>query len=81
MHGSMSKKKNQEENEEDLLNKNTSDPSHINRGVELLLRKRRKKAVPRTFQVRFGNMFSFLNRDVEFYFNFYLDFKKNPRRE
>ena len=81
MHGSMSKKKNQEENEEDLLNKNTSDPPHINRGVELLLRKRRKKADQKTLQVRFGSMFSFLNRDVEFYFNFYLDFRKNPGRE
>ncbi len=79
MLGSMSKKKDQEEKGGDPLNKTTSDLTHINRGVELLLRKRRKTSVPKTFQVRFGNMLSFLNREVEFYFHFYLDFrKKNP---
>jgi len=51
----------------------------MNRGVELLLRKRRKKVVPKTFQVKFGKLLSFLTREVEFYFHFYLDFrKKNP---
>ena len=72
------REKNQEE-KKDPLNKTTSDELHMNRGVELLLRKRRKITVPKTFQVRFGNMLSFLNREVEFYFHFYLDFrKKNP---
>tara|TARA_Y100000817_G_C16783400_1_gene511589 strand:+ start:417 stop:554 length:138 start_codon:yes stop_codon:yes gene_type:complete len=43
------------------------------------MRKRRKKSsVPKTFQVRFGKMLSFLNREVELYFNFYLDFRKKP---
>ena len=79
MLGSMSKKKNQEGKGKDPLNKTTYDQTHINRGVELLLRKRRKKpSVPRTFQVRFGKMLSFLNREVELYFNFYLDFRKKP---
>ncbi len=79
MLGSMSKKKNQGERGKDPLNKTTSDQSHINRGVELLMRKRRKKSsVPKTFQVRFGKMLSFLNREVELYFNFYLDFRKKP---
>ena len=75
----MSKKRNQDGKRGDPLNKTTSDQSHINRGVELLLRKRRKKSsVPKTFQVRFGKMLSFLNREVELYFNFYLDFRKKP---
>ena len=78
MHGSMSKKENQE-GKGGPLNKTTSDDLHMNRGVELLLRKRRKKVVPKTFQVKFGKLLSFLTREVEFYFHFYLDFrKKNP---
>ena len=72
----MSKKKNQEEKGKDPLNKTTSDQIHINRGVELLLRKRRKKPVPKTFQVKFGKFLSFFSREVELYFNFYLDFRK-----
>ena len=78
MLGNMKKKKNQGE-KKDPLNKTTSNLTHINRGVELLLRKRRKTTVPKTFQVRFGKFLSFFNREVELYFNFYLDFrKKNP---
>jgi len=57
------------------LNKN--DP-HINRGVELLLRNRRKKSVkPKTFQVRFGKMISLLRREFHFYFEFHIDIKKD----
>ena len=52
----MNKKKDQEGKGGGPLNKTTSDPTQINRGVELLLRKRRKKTVPKTFQVRFGNI-------------------------
>lgn len=79
MLGSMSKKKNQEGKEP--LNKTTRDQTHINRGVELLLRKRRKKPVPKTFQVKFGKFLSFFSREVELYFNFYLDFKKKNSGE
>jgi len=75
----MNKKKDQEGKGGGPLNKTTSDDLHMNRGVELLLRKRRKKVVPKTFQVKFGKLLSFLTREVEFYFHFYLDFrKKNP---
>ena len=57
------------------LNKNK--PLEINRGVELLLRNRRKKPEkPKTFQVKFGNLFSFFNREIVFHFNFYLDIRK-----
>ena len=57
------------------LNKNKS--LEINRGVELLLRNRRKKTPkPKTFQVKFGNMFSFLRREIHFYFEFHLDIRK-----
>ena len=60
------------------LNKDKSNlPPKMNRGVELLLRnKRRKLPTPRTFQVKFGNMIGFFNREIHFYFEFHLDFKK-----
>ena len=51
-----------EEEKDDLNNDNTE----INKGVELLLRNRRKK--PKSFQVKF----SFFNREI----TFYLDIQK-----
>ena len=54
-----------------------NDDTHINRGVELLLRNRRSKPdPPKTFQVKFGKMISFLRREIVFHFNFYLDIRK-----
>ena len=65
--------KDQEEEKRPLNN----DKPEINRGVELLLRKRRKpQPKPKTFQVKFGNMVSFWNREIIFHFNFYLDIRK-----
>ena len=56
---------------------NKDKPLEINRGVELLLRNRRRKPeAPKTFQVKFGNMFSFFRREIVFHFNFYLDIRK-----
>ena len=64
---------NQEDEKKDLNN----DKPEINKGVELLLRNRRRKAeAPKTFQVKFGNMFSFFRREIVFHFNFYLDIRK-----
>ena len=55
---------------------NKSDP-HLNRGVELLLRNRRKKPEPpKTFQVKFGKMVSLFRREIVFHLNFYLDIRK-----
>ena len=60
--------------EENTLNK--SQPQ-INRGVELLLRNRRKKPeAPKTFQVKFGKMVTLLRREIVLHFNFYLDIRK-----
>jgi len=56
------------------LNKN--EPQ-INRGVELLLRNRRKKSeIPKTFQLNFGKMVSLFKREIHIHFEFYLDIKK-----
>ena len=63
----------QEEEKKDLNN----DKPEINRGVELLLRNRRRKPEPpKTYQVKFGNMVSFFKREIVFHFNFYLDIRK-----
>ena len=65
---------NQEEEKKDL---NKNEPLEINRGVELLLRNRRKKPdKPKTFQVKFGKLISLWNREIVFHFNFYLDIRK-----
>ena len=66
-----------ENQEDEKKDPNNDKPLEINRGVELLLRNRRKKPdKPKTFQVKFGNMVSFFNREITFHFNFYLDIKK-----
>ena len=62
----------QEEEKKSLNN----DKPHINRGVELLLRNRRKPEKPKTFQVKFGNLIALWNREIIFHFNFYLDIRK-----
>ena len=65
---------NQEEEKKDL---NKSEPLEINRGVELLLRNRRKKPdKPKTFQVKFGKLISLWNREIVFHVNVYLDIRK-----
>ena len=64
----------QEDEKKDL---NKDKPLEINRGVELLLRNRRKKPNrPKTFQVKFGKLISLWNREIVFHFNVYLDIRK-----
>ena len=62
---------------EDERNKLNNADSHINRGVELLLRNRRRKPdPPKTFQIKFGKMVSLFRREIVLHFNFYLDIRK-----
>lgn len=56
----------EEEGADSDLNKD--DDSDINRGVELILRNRRRPETPKTFQLKF----SFFNREI----TFCLDIKK-----
>jgi len=50
---------------------------HINRGVELLLRKgRRKPEEPKTFEFSFGKMVSLFRREIHINLNFSFDIKK-----
>ncbi len=62
-----------QEDEKKVLN---NDKLEINRGVELLLRNRRKAEPPKTFQVKFGKLIALWNREIIFHFNFYLDIRK-----
>jgi hypothetical protein len=62
------------DDEKKNLNK---DEPQINRGVELLLRNRRRKPeAPKTFQVKFGKMVTLLRREFVLHLNFYLDIRK-----
>ena len=71
------------EEEKSPLNKVKSDEDSlkINRGVELLLRNKRRVQAPKTFQVKFGNMVSFWNREIEFYLDFHLDIRKSSSNQ
>ena len=56
-----------DQEEEKNNNLNNSEPE-INRGVELLLRNRRKReSKPKTFQVKFGKMISLFHREFHFF--------------
>ena len=74
MHGGINVTENLEEEKNSLNN----DKLQINRGVELLLRNRRKEKPekPKTFQVNFGNLIALWNREIVFHLNFYLDIRK-----
>ena len=72
MHGDIVMIDTQEDEKSPLNN----DELEINRGIELLLRSRRKSEPSKTFQVKFGNMISFFRREIIFHFNFYLDIRK-----
>ena len=55
---------------------NRNEPE-INRGVELLLRnKRRRESKPKTFQVKFGKMISLFRREYHFFIEFHFDIRK-----
>ena len=73
MHGGIAVTEDLDAEKRNLNNQET----HINRGVELLLRNRRRKPEPpKTFQVKFGKMVSLLRREIVFHLNFYLDIRK-----
>ena len=75
MHGGINVTENLEEEKNSLNN----DKLQINRGVELLLRRREKPEEPekpKTFQVKFGNLIALWNREIVFHLKFYLDIRK-----
>ena len=73
MHGNIVMTKDQDEGKSKL---NNSEPQ-INRGVELLLRNRRRRSEkPKTFQVKFGKMISLFRREFHFFIDFHFDIRK-----
>jgi len=63
--------------QEDAKSKLNKDEPQINRGVELLLRNRRKKSEkPKTFQVKFGKMISLFQREFHFFIDLHFDVRK-----
>ena len=72
MPGNIIMTKDQEEGKSKL---NKNEPQ-INRGVELLLRNRRRSEKPKTFQVKFGKMISLFRREFHFFIEFHFDVRK-----
>ena len=73
MLGNIAMTKDQEERKSKL---NKNEPQ-INRGVELLLRNRRRESSrPKTFQVKFGKMISLFRREFHFFIEFNFDIRK-----
>ncbi len=64
--------------QEDGKNKLNKPEPQINRGVELLLRNRRKResSKPKTFQVKFGKMISLFRREFHLFIEFHFDIRK-----
>ena len=66
----MSETENQEEKKPKL---------EINKGVELMLRNKKKTLVrrePKAFQFKFGQMIAFFRREIHIYLEFSLDIRK-----
>ena len=77
--------KGQEDEKKNLNNETRKDSKKINRGVELLLRNKKRRVqspkIPKTFQIKFEKIISLFQRDIQISFNFYLDFKKKSLGE
>ena len=65
------------DDQEDAKRKLNNNDPQINRGVELLLRNRRRRSEkPKTFQVKFGKMISLFRREFHFFIDFHFDIRK-----
>ena len=64
------------EDQEDAKKTLNKDTTEINRGVELLLRRRKQPEKSKTFRVKFGNLIALWNREIVFHFDIYLDIRK-----
>jgi hypothetical protein len=53
----------------------------INKGVELMLRPRRKHPKPKSFFIKFGKMVPFFHREITIYFEFSLNIGNKRRGE
>ena len=65
------------DDQEDAKSKLNKSEPQINRGIELLLRNRRRRSEkPKTFQVKFGKMISLVRREFHLFIDFHFDIRK-----
>ena len=64
------------EDQEDAKKTLNKDTTEINRGVELLLRRRKQPEKSKSIRVKFGNLIALWNREIVFHVDFYLDIRK-----
>ena len=64
------------EDQEDAKKTLNKDTTEINRGVELLLRRRKQPEKSKSIRVKFGNLIALWNREIIFHFDFYFDIRK-----
>ena len=64
------------EDQEDAKKTLNKDTTEINRGVELLLRRRKQPEKSKSIRVKFGNLIALWNREIVFHFDIYLDIRK-----
>jgi len=64
------------EDEKKSINNIKSESPNMNRGFELLLRNKKRRESPKTFQVKFGKMVSLLKREFHFFLDIHFDIRK-----
>ena len=62
--------------EKNPLNNQKLEPPHMNKGFELLLRSRKRRKKPKTFQLKFGKMVSLFRREFHFFLDIQFDIRK-----
>lgn len=68
--------RNDQEERKRPINNDELDTPRINRGVELILRNQKRREPPKTFQLKFGKMVSFFQREFHFFLDFHFDIRK-----
>ena len=64
------------EEEKNPLNNEKFNNPNMNRGFELLIRNKKRRDPPKTFQFKFGKMVSFLKREIHFFLDIQFDIRK-----
>jgi len=68
--------KKEQEEEKKSINNEELDPPRINRGFELVLRNKKRREPPKTFQIKFGKMVSFFRKEFHFFLDIQFDIRK-----
>ena len=76
MHGGIAVNENQEDEKNPLNNEEDLDSPKMNRGFELLLRNRKRREPPKTFQLKFRKKLSLFGRVFSFFLDTHIDVRK-----